>query len=70
MVNEITGHNSINKAILVNNNLLNIDDNPKEASNKFNNYFIDVGKNVAKKFTKNPDLVFKLRNDDTLCLFD
>lgn len=59
LVNNITSHNSINKAILVNNNLLNMDDNPKEASNEFNNYFIDVGKNFAKKFTKNHDRSIK-----------
>jgi len=54
----------------VNNNLLNIDDNPKEAANESNNYFTNVGENLAKQFMKNPDLVLNLRNDNILCSFD
>lgn len=54
----------------MNNNLLNIDDNPKEVANEFNNYFTNVGENLAKKFKKNPDLVFNLYNDKILHSFD
>ena len=31
---------------------------------------MDVGKILAKKFTKNPELVFNLYNDNTLCSFN
>jgi len=51
LINEISGDNTKNKdkikSILVNNNLLNIDENPKEAANEFNNYFTNVGENLA-----------------------
>jgi len=52
LINEISGDNTKNKdtikSVLVNNNLLNIDDNPKEAANEFNNYFTNVGENLVK----------------------
>lgn len=54
----------------MNNNLLNIEDNPKEAANDFNNYFTKVGENLAKKFSKNPDLVFDLSNKKIPISFD
>jgi len=38
------------KTVIVNNEILNVHDNPKEVSNVFNNYFTDVGKNLAKIF--------------------
>ncbi|XP_060867472.1 uncharacterized protein LOC132942833 [Metopolophium dirhodum] len=68
LINEISGDNTKNKdtmkSIIVNNNLLNIDDNPKEAANEFNNYFTNVGENLAKRFRKNPDLIFNLHKVD------
>jgi len=74
LVNEITGCNSKNnesiKTIIMEDKYLNINDNPKEASNAFNNYFTDVGKNLAKKFNKTSNLNFNKRDNNNLCSFD
>lgn len=52
------------------NKLLNINDNPREASNVFNNYFTDVGKNLAKKGNKTSNLILNKRDNNILCSFD
>lgn len=77
LVNEITGNNSKNndtiKTILVDNKLLNIENNLKEASNVFNDYFTDVGKNLAKNFkncNKRSNLVFNIHDNNISCSFD
>lgn len=60
MVNKITGcklkYNDTIKTMYINDITYNINDNPKEASNVFNKYFTDVGKNVAKKCNKTSNL--------------
>lgn len=74
LVNEITGCNSKNnesiKTIIMEDKYLNINDNPEEASNAFNNYFTDVGKNLAKKFNKTSNLNLNKRDNNILCSFD
>lgn len=74
LINEITGSNPKNndkiKTVIMNDKILNIDDNPKEVSNVFNNYFTDVGKNLAKNFNKTHNLVLNKSNDNILCSFD
>lgn len=41
-----------------------------EASNVFNNYFTDVGKNLAKNFNKISNLVFNVHDNNISCSFD
>lgn len=36
----------------------------------FNNYFTDVGKNLAKKFSKTSNLFLNKRDNNILCSFD
>jgi len=74
LINKITGSNPKNndrfKTVVVNDIIFNIDDNPKELSNMFNNYFSNVGKNLAKKFKKTQNLVLNKSNDNILCSFE
>lgn len=53
----------------MNDKLLNIDNNPKEASNLLNNYFTDVDKNIAKKFNQTNIFLNKC-NNNIRCSFD
>jgi len=73
LINEITGSNPKNnkiKTVIVNDKILNIDDNSKEVSNVFNNYFTDVGKNLATNFNETLNLVLNKSNNNILCSFD
>jgi hypothetical protein len=42
----------------VGNNSMGIIDDPKKIANGFNEYFINVGPNLAKKIKENPDMTF------------
>lgn len=56
LVNEITGgkskSNDTIKTMTMKDKIFNINGNREEASNVFNNYLTDVGKNLAIKFIK------------------
>jgi len=54
--------------IITNNHILNIEENTKEASNQFNNFFINVGKKLAENSNYVPKIDLDLTNHKT-CLY-
>jgi len=72
LVNDLTGRTSKNKdsidSININNHILNIEENTKEVSNQFNNFFINVGKKLAENSNYVPKIDLDLTNHKT-CLY-
>ncbi|KAL5242017.1 hypothetical protein ACI65C_009427, partial [Semiaphis heraclei] len=73
LVNDLKGRTSKNKdsvdSININNHILNIEENTKEASNQFNNFFVNVGKKLSENFNYVPKIDFELTNNRTYCLY-
>lgn len=73
-INELTGtiHNNKDKIELINDNgnLINIDSEPIRGANLFNNYFINVGKNLTDHFLGIDNLEQIVNNKTNLTNFD
>lgn len=70
MVNDLTGRTSKNKDLIdsinINHHILNIEKYIKKVSNQFNNFFVSVGKKVAKNSNYVPKIVLELNHKTCL----